>query len=82
MDLKAMLAGVKPEENNNRDYIPAGKYNVVIEKIEPKKNDTGWAGLNFQLSIFGDKYNNKKMIKIASRAVISNNCDAFASLSN
>lgn len=57
MDLTSKLNGVKAEETReNKNYLPKGKYNVFIDKITAKEGANGWVGLNFQLRVYGPKY--------------------------
>lgn len=57
MDLGNLLNGVKPEEGRG-GALPAGNYNVMIEKVEGKDTAAGGKALSIQLRIFGEKYNN------------------------
>ena len=61
MDLSNLLSGIKPQEtqNNDKKALPAGKYDVVIEKVEAKTNPTsGNKGINLQMRVFGKVFNN------------------------
>lgn len=61
MDLSNLLSGIKPQEStkNEKTALPAGTYDVRIEKVEGKKNETtGAAGISMQMRVFGSKFNN------------------------
>jgi hypothetical protein len=61
MDLSNLLNGVTPQEDQGGDKkaLPAGRYNVAIEKVEAKTNaNTGNKGISLQMRVFGKKFNN------------------------
>lgn len=57
MDLGNLIVGVQPEEGRG-GCLPAGNYNVMIEKIEGKDSTKGGKYLSVQLRVFGEKFNN------------------------
>ena len=62
MDLSSLLSGVTAQadtQNNDKKALPAGNYNVVIEKVEAKTNSsTGNKGISLQMRVFGKAFNN------------------------
>lgn len=61
MDLSNLLSGVEAQEEQSdvKKALPDGNYNVKIEKVEGKKNETtGSAGVSMQMRVYGEKYNN------------------------
>jgi hypothetical protein len=60
MDLSNVLNGVAAQEDQQeKSALPTGHYNVTIEKVEGKTNETtGSKGVNMQLRVFGAKFNN------------------------
>ena len=62
MDLSSLLSGVTAQadtQNNDKKALPAGNYNVVIEKVEAKTNSsTGNEGISLQMRVFGKAFNN------------------------
>ena len=57
MDLGNLIKGVSPEESIG-GALPAGSYNVMIDKVEGKDTAAGGKAISLQLRVFGDKYNN------------------------
>jgi hypothetical protein len=61
MNLESILNGIEAQadSSNEKRALPANDYNVKIEKVEGKKNEqTGTAGVNMQMRVFGKKFNN------------------------
>ena len=60
MDLTQILNNVQPQESKGEmKALPKGTYNVRIEQVEGKTNEsTGSAGVNVKMRVFGNKFNN------------------------
>lgn len=60
MDLTQILNNVQPQESKgDLKALPKGVYNVMIEEVEGKQNEsTGAAGVNVKMRVFGNKFNN------------------------
>jgi len=75
MDLSKLLDGISPEENKEYGPLPKGRYDVAIEKITQRKNDTGWKALNLQLRVISETRKNAVLfdqITIASSSEEAN----------
>ena len=69
MDLSDLIKGIKPEEAKEMNSIlPKGEYDVLIEKVEARKNDKGWKALNFQLRVISELYNNAVLFDLVTIA--------------